>query len=584
MVCDSLRLGVGRELDLIEGPSDPEPLSIGPGKLEAILLGKSLGPGSLPLFQSGIDGKPVGTVTIRWVESIGDEEGANRLLMVLDKAFIKSWVSLGALDQGPTGQIAILSRKISMQTPTPGTIRATWEGGSGKWGEPERWQGGVIPRDEGDARYSIHILDVDQDLTIRVEQPVAVSDLVLGEVLVVEAGASLELTGLVDNRGELIAAGGALGLMGASVVNVGRAIVADGGLVQICDSRVSGGQLSLAAGEFANEGRIEITGGSEPGILWLDGDVSLRGAGEVALGPSLGVVRGPPSAVLTIGPEQHLGGHGGIETALINQGEVQASGGPLQISGWVENIGIIRSLSDGEMLIQGDLINLGALQARASQITVEGGLTLNHPGFLAAMDGGAYHLHKHLHGDTKNRDNFEPVEIHLDGTGTEMQQFEAMAQDRGPFDAGFADNFAFSTLILGERAWVRLVDLSDNSAGAEPETVYVQSLIVPAGATLDLGGLKLYARSAEVMGGVLGGEVLWVTDRIHIQARLTDRSIVLSWPLTMEDVVLQSTTALSVPTLWTTLTDPPPTSVENFWTVMVDLQEGGRFFRLSWPQ
>src|SRR5207249_1308585 len=44
-----------------------------------------------------------------------------------------------------------------------------------------------------------------------------------------------------------------------------------------------------------------------------------------------------------------------------------------------------------------------------------------------------------------------------------------------------------------------------NSAGTGSEAVYVNSLIVPSGATLDLNGLSVYVRSAQVNGTIVGG-------------------------------------------------------------------------------
>jgi len=55
---------------------------------------------------------------------------------------------------------------------------------------------------------------------------------------------------------------------------------------------------------------------------------------------------------------------------------------------------------------------------------------------------------------------------------------------------------------------VRLVDQSSNSPGAGAEAVYAGNVIVPAGTTLDLNGLKVYARTAEIAGTVVGG---WIT-------------------------------------------------------------------------
>ena len=61
-----------------------------------------------------------------------------------------------------------------------------------------------------------------------------------------------------------------------------------------------------------------------------------------------------------------------------------------------------------------------------------------------------------------------------------------MSSDLGSVAAGFNNNFAYGKLALTANDYVRLVDNAHNSAGTGPEAVYASSLLVPAGATLDL--------------------------------------------------------------------------------------------------
>jgi RHS repeat-associated protein len=102
---------------------------------------------------------------------------------------------------------------------------------------------------------------------------------------------------------------------------------------------------------------------------------------------------------------------------------------------------------------------------------------------------------------------FAPAE--LSGTA---QLFEAMGRDLGPVSAGYHDNFAYGTVALGNNSSVRLVDLSANTSDGKAEAIYVTTLIMPASATLDLNGLHLYARVAQISGTVLGGSVQQVPD------------------------------------------------------------------------
>ena len=80
-----------------------------------------------------------------------------------------------------------------------------------------------------------------------------------------------------------------------------------------------------------------------------------------------------------------------------------------------------------------------------------------------------------------------------------------MGNDLGNVSAGFDDNFAYNTLVLGSNDYVRLVDLQNNSGSSSPEALYVNTLIVPSGSTLDLNGLHLYYRDAEINGTIIAG-------------------------------------------------------------------------------
>ncbi len=82
-----------------------------------------------------------------------------------------------------------------------------------------------------------------------------------------------------------------------------------------------------------------------------------------------------------------------------------------------------------------------------------------------------------------------------------------MSNDVGNVAAGFQNNFAYGAVLLANNTYVKLVDNSHNSAGTGPEAVYVGSLIVPTGTTLDLNGLHFYARAAQINGTIVNGSV-----------------------------------------------------------------------------
>ena len=75
--------------------------------------------------------------------------------------------------------------------------------------------------------------------------------------------------------------------------------------------------------------------------------------------------------------------------------------------------------------------------------------------------------------------------------------FEVAGQDLGPFEAGFASNFALGTLAIGgaQEGHVGLVDAVDNQPSwTGAEALYVDLLEIAPGSALDLSGLTLYYR------------------------------------------------------------------------------------------
>jgi hypothetical protein len=94
-------------------------------------------------------------------------------------------------------------------------------------------------------------------------------------------------------------------------------------------------------------------------------------------------------------------------------------------------------------------------------------------------------------------------------TGT----FEAAGEDQGRILDGFVNNFALDELELEAGVSVRLEDLFDNAhrfgPGGDDETLYLRGLVLGAGATLDLNGLKLYIQGISDAGGnITGGQLV----------------------------------------------------------------------------
>ncbi|MEI6474514.1 MAG: FG-GAP repeat protein, partial [Planctomycetota bacterium] len=106
--------------------------------------------------------------------------------------------------------------------------------------------------------------------------------------------------------------------------------------------------------------------------------------------------------------------------------------------------------------------------------------------------------------DDASRFVMDQATLELTGlSAAPTQAVEVIAADLGPVNAGFStSNFLLGALRIRAGATVHLVDAHGNAPGAGNEAIYVNSLMVPAGATLVTNGFKVYTRAATIVGSV----------------------------------------------------------------------------------
>ena len=128
-----------------------------------------------------------------------------------------------------------------------------------------------------------------------------------------------------------------------------------------------------------------------------------------------------------------------------------------------------------------------------------------------------------------------------------------MGIDYGYVTSGFTDNFAYNSISLTSGTYVELVDNVKNSSGTGPEAVYVDTLSVPSGATLNLNGLHLYALQSSIKGTVTNG--------IINQFNGTTTSLTTSStnPVIGQSVTLTATVSIASPRTGT------PTGIVTFY-------------------
>jgi len=102
----------------------------------------------------------------------------------------------------------------------------------------------------------------------------------------------------------------------------------------------------------------------------------------------------------------------------------------------------------------------------------------------------------------------------FEGGIEDVDTFEIAGMDYGEDEIGFSDNFVLGGLILGgvDVGYVQLVENRDNDNRGGPvgydEALYLRSLTINSGSTLDLNGYHLYTLEYTNNGGtVLNGTI-----------------------------------------------------------------------------
>ncbi|MCH7920169.1 MAG: discoidin domain-containing protein [Planctomycetes bacterium] len=317
--------------------------------------------------------------------------------------------------------------------------------------------------------------------------------------------------------------GGTIDSSGAAALGISGSTALDGVILNTDATAFDQATLTVTNGlELNGTLTLEHTNASNSTEVNFSGDQVLSGTGQVISVSSAGrsdpnsdgnFLRPTDGGTLTIGSEITIHGDdlvvGDASSPLINQGSILA-----------DSNGTYRTIS----VLGSTVTNEGILEANSGTLDL-GSTSTAGSGFLRARSTGIVTISQGLLGGTTNADQFtSDGEFRFDGQGTQgtPQLIEAMSQDLGLVPLGFVNNFRYGTLALSNGTYVQLVDQSDNSPGADPEAVYVNSLVVPIGTTLDLGGLQLYARLRQIGGTLLGGQVDQIPDSGGIPSEGTE--------------------------------------------------------------
>ncbi|MFH1549477.1 MAG: hypothetical protein ABIH04_02850 [Planctomycetota bacterium] len=290
-----------------------------------------------------------------------------------------------------------------------------------------------------------------------------------------------------------------------------------------CDSGASGkynlsaGELSVGADEYIGgydsrgTGEFNQTGGIHTvgGFLYFGYGDSLSASGTYNLGGT---------GELFVGSSEYIGR--GRSTNEFNQ-----TGGTNHV---VDNLAIGIYSGTGIYNINGGFLETGDLVIgsngtfnvtnNAASITTGGSMTLENGAEFSAVPGTTIHMT----GSIFDNQSISSSEVSglwkttfiFEGGIEDIDTFEIAGMDYGTDGIGFSDNFALGGLMLGgvDVGYVQLVENNDNGNRSGPagydEALYLRSLTINSGSTLDLNGYHLYTLCYTDNGGtVLNGEI-----------------------------------------------------------------------------
>lgn len=322
------------------------------------------------------------------------------------------------------------------------------------------------------------------------------NDITVAGMLLVEVGDR------VDIRADqfFVAAGGELSARPAAVVD----LVANGGAQLSGIARVEPLALLSFSGALTTTGTLSLNAGtlsasaiSNGGLLELFGGVIQTGT------------------LANESPNGMLAGTGDIFADVINDGQATFIADTLVVGNYTNNG--ITTIQSGTLTITGSLIDNGVIIGNVSMkaggmtegprsggdgLTVLGDYVAG-PGATLVMPSPAFALK--VGGDVDpaidDNDNYDMsmATLQMVGLAGTSQTFEVMSTDIGPSPAGLdrhqPGHFPIGTLRIGPTSTtIELADTHDNDGlgQASCEAVYVDTLIIEAGARLNTNLRKVY--------------------------------------------------------------------------------------------
>jgi hypothetical protein len=255
---------------------------------------------------------------------------------------------------------------------------------------------------------------------------------------------------------------------------------------------------------ITNTGKILVESDGVTQLKTHDNDAVFTGTGSIVLGGiDSRLTRGSEDAYFGNDAQHTIRGAGTIDAPVYNAGTIIAEKGALVI-----NQPIMTAPPEEYNPGQIEVKTGGTLDINANVQT--GTLTMDPEGLLDVENLKVIDLKR----DFTFRQQIAAYwdwgagsVLQMSGSGAQQQFLEVGGTDYGLSAIGFSDNFNLPGLTLNSSGtYINLVDDIDNGHRTSPEALYVKSLSVPEGTTLNLNRLHLYTYVGANIHRVTAGE------------------------------------------------------------------------------
>ena len=260
-----------------------------------------------------------------------------------------------------------------------------------------------------------------------------------------------------------------------------------------------------------------------PPVITNNGVINLKGSdpyeysscgasdGTLLTGSGRMVLNGNPNSQLnaygSTGLAQDVNhtieGGGTLSGKIVNNGTILSNNNDLTIMGNISGTGQVQVQDNGRLAVGKEYVSVGALATKNLLMSSGGAIRVDLSSTVSVAGNFSYAMT-----DTSKWFWDSDSTLQMSGSGAQQQFLEVGGKDYGLSSTGFNNNFNLPALTLktGSGAYVNLVDNIDNGHRASPEALYVNSLIVPTGTTLNLNRLHLYTHLSGDIHQVQAGE------------------------------------------------------------------------------